>query len=527
MLSGEEERKVDIDVCVDGSSAEEHEGEADHVGKLIPDDVWGMLLQHCSTEDSMSLSTTCSWLNDAVIRSVTSLELQHLSPGFPVARAVSLRQMSSGYFFQAEMLPLLRSCPQLHKLEVSCNDPELTDALFSLFPLLPRLQSVYLKHPVVDGRLGQVLASCEQLRDVQLYMRLRGDRRRGREEFVCHFLRELTALPALRSLNGLELRDAEDTVQLCAAVGAWNKLEELTVQSSPDQRSVPRGHAPLPLGRQLLDAPVDGIAAAVGSSCPRIRKLFVLPALRSGHVLSMEDAEAIGGMTELRQLGLAGELPAASVELLGAATKIEKLTLDRASLDAEGGKQLACFIEHQPLISFTMRFFEMPAVAIGDVLRSIAAHKHSSLVEVRMMATVIVPNDERREKLGVAVAEAVCHSTVRRWSLNVGFSLTACLRAWDGCTPAAAITTLNLTSNDRNAGKDGETAALLLRCLRSCPSLKTVDMDYRPANVSAVLAAVEMEPLAPMTLTLYIEAAVKAKYRRAKKELAAAGLVLM
>eukprot|EP00753_Platysulcus_tardus_P000760 PLAT10695.3.p2 GENE.PLAT10695.3~~PLAT10695.3.p2 ORF type:complete len:104 (-),score=11.98 PLAT10695.3:61-372(-) len=74
------------------------------------------------------------------------------------------------------------------------------------------------------------------------------------------------------------------------------------------------------------------------------------------------------------------------------------------------------------------------------------------------------------------------------------------MRTWDGCTPAAAVRQLVVRTSCR-AG-EGELAELPLRCIRSCSSLRLVELHSAAVDVHKIVAAVKEEPLIPTRLIL-------------------------
>eukprot|EP00753_Platysulcus_tardus_P015751 PLAT5265.1.p1 GENE.PLAT5265.1~~PLAT5265.1.p1 ORF type:complete len:513 (+),score=122.23 PLAT5265.1:97-1635(+) len=511
MMSAEEEDKRDEHVSVASLGETEASG---HVARRVPDDAWGVVVRFCASDDSMSLSSTCSWLREAVLGAIDFIHVKRTARiGFPAARFTSLQSISMSRTVQlVKLLPALRDCAQLRELDLYCQFQESTDAFIEHIPFFPRLQSLLLSWVTVDSRLGQALASCETLRDVKLTTGLHFDRSEGRTDFVGDFLRELAALSTLRSLVGIRICDEEDAAQLCTAVAAWPELQQLAVQSNPDKD-----------GGRLLTAPRHGIAAAVCSSCPQIRKLSLLGIDFAQHV-EVDDAEAIACMTELRELELSGYLPAASLVQLQALPKLQKLLLSKCEVDVDAGRQLAAVIAQLPLTSFTLSHVRLPVAAVGDVLACITTH--GSLASVELLRTSLKPTATERQRLGAALGEAVCLSCVRHWTVYFQFSLLAFLRAWNGRTPAAAVTTLNLVWSDSTACEGEEYVALLRRCLHSCPSLKQVCLRNHTGIVASVVDAAAVERLTPAVLTLRCSYETRELYRGKRRQLRAAGLVL-
>eukprot|EP00753_Platysulcus_tardus_P014621 PLAT4412.3.p1 GENE.PLAT4412.3~~PLAT4412.3.p1 ORF type:complete len:517 (-),score=97.12 PLAT4412.3:33-1583(-) len=512
-MSDESDSKMEVqaDACDSGGSVD-----TDHVMKRVPDDVWRVLLEYLAQADSMLLSRTCSWLNDAVARCITYLLLYRVPAAFSAARFTSLHRVATAADFDlTPMFSALRSSAQLRQLYLACYGGHTMEAIVDGIPFLSQLQTVFLRLPVVDGRLGRALASCKKLRNVKLIMRRGSDRSCGRIECVGDFLRELTAVPGLRCLGFVALRDEEDVKELRAAVGAWRELEELTVGSQPDRH-----------GRRPLDVPLDGIAAAVASSCPRLRSLTLSGGKRTVAAVTAEDMMAIGSLTELQDLGLSGKLCADAIQHLSGATKLDKLRLTGLLMDDEAGKQMASVIQHscQQLTSLSLDSFGTPATAISVVLRAVAAH--SSLQAVNMVPYISLQTDAAKQELGVALADAVCRSSVLTWRFHTSFCVMSFLRTWNGRTPAAALTKLDLASSSEPAAEH-EFAELLLRCVRSCPSLRRVDVLSIHGDVHAIVAAVRAEPLAPTRLNLATSPEHRAAYDDVSEELKAAGLVLL
>eukprot|EP00753_Platysulcus_tardus_P014873 PLAT4593.2.p1 GENE.PLAT4593.2~~PLAT4593.2.p1 ORF type:complete len:458 (+),score=102.74 PLAT4593.2:579-1952(+) len=451
----------------------------------------------------MSLSSACSWLRSTVLRNIRFIELKSSPTAFPAARFSCLRHVEASRGVEpADLLAALRACPQLRKLKVFGGSKKDDEAIAEQLPLLAGLQSVYLPDTAVNGQLGEALAACEALREVRL-PGVRFSQQRTREpKSASAFLRQLTAVPALRSLTRLELAEVDDVIQLCAAVGAWTDLEELDVCSKK--------------------SPVDGIAVAVSESCPRMRKLMLTYVGFAPAPLLVEDMAAIGRMAELRELALAGPLSAAHISPLSALTKLEKLSLWASRIDEDAAAEFAAVVARLPLKEMQLRI-RLSVAAMLPVLRAITANDR--LTEVLLD----VPRREcigAQEELGVALAEAVLSSAVRHWNICFPFCFASFLRSWDGRAPAAALHTLFFFSVHSAACLGEEYAALLLRCVRSCASLRAVCVAPWHCRVPEVVAAVLAAPLLPTRMRLFVHEADVDAYEDRVDELDAAGLEL-
>eukprot|EP00753_Platysulcus_tardus_P004869 PLAT12735.1.p1 GENE.PLAT12735.1~~PLAT12735.1.p1 ORF type:complete len:509 (+),score=135.40 PLAT12735.1:364-1890(+) len=508
-MSGLEEAKIDEDERISSSGAADA---SVHAARRIPDDVWGSLLQYLSPKHSMALSSASSWLREAVLHNISSIQLWHTPSALPVARMTSLRHISAfrNVDLSAALLQV-RDCPQLRKLEVWCETAAMLAAVEHHLPLLAALESVTLKNTVVDAGLASVLASCKSLRDVHVAMGL-GREADGRVDCLTDFLSELSALSCLRCLSGVHLCNAEQTAALCAAVGAWAQLEELEVLSTPTSK---------------LHAHFDGVVAAAAASCPRLRRLCLPYASRFLPVLTREVTQSIACLTELRDVWLTGELSAASLAPLRALRKVEKLTLDRmGKMDAAGGEELAALIGQLPLTKLSLAGLRLPVRATAAVLRAMALP--AQLTQVSIVCTCVEFADASKALLGEALAEAVCNSAVRRWKVGIPFPLISLLRAWDGRVPAAAMTRLSLRMVDSGDCVGDAYADLLLRCLRSCPSLRQVGFSNTEGSVDALVAAVRAEPLGGrLKLVISVDGKTASKYNTVRNELQAAGLSLV
>eukprot|EP00753_Platysulcus_tardus_P010787 PLAT305.1.p1 GENE.PLAT305.1~~PLAT305.1.p1 ORF type:complete len:539 (-),score=133.40 PLAT305.1:15-1631(-) len=510
-MSAGEESKASVSVEEPGRGAGDV---ADEAVWQLSDDVWGLILRCIRPADSKALGSACSWLHDVVLRNISFLCLTASPPAFSAARLTSVQHIS---LFRevdlAAVLPVLHNCPQLRELQLFCMQPAQIEAAVDNIPLFSRLQKVSLIWPPVTGLLGKALVACSTLRQVELSMCGPRGRQDGRRDIVADFLRELTALPSLRSLYGVQLRDEEDVRQLCAAVGAWPELQELHVISAPDWD-----------GDLDLEAPLDGIAAAVARSCPAMRSFSMAYEEFEETRLSRADVEAIASMAELRRLQLSG-VPMAVFSPLRSMPVIEELVLSNCSMDEDAYRQIPVVVQQLPLK--TLRFAQIlfPAEVNVALLRAIAAS--GSLTTVAFNGIVSNPDDVEMQTMATALAEAVCLSPVRSWQLDTPLCLLSLLRGWNARTPAAAVRSLNLWYVNCLASADEEDAALLLRCLRSCAVLREVKLGLWFGSVDAVVAAVQAEPLSPATLGLRVSREDMSKYEGVLEELKAVGLVLV
>eukprot|EP00753_Platysulcus_tardus_P018517 PLAT6893.4.p1 GENE.PLAT6893.4~~PLAT6893.4.p1 ORF type:complete len:516 (-),score=60.52 PLAT6893.4:358-1905(-) len=514
MISGAEEVKPSEEVV---SYVSSRGRDLDHEAQAIPDDIWSLLLQYSRTADSIALSSTCSWLRNSVLSNMTSILLPSTASSFPATRLTSLLQVSlTKSVFVPTMLPALLDCPQLRELQVACEG-ELREVVMTNLPLFPRLQRVKLSLPTVDGRLGKALASCALLQHVELTMGAGSDRDVARKDFVSDFLSQLASLSGLRSLAGLCLRDEDDSKQLCTSLRAWSELQELRVMSNPDR-----------LGWYKLFTPLHGIAAAVRDCCPRIRTLSLVISWTSGSGVKGEDLDVIASLKQLRKLTLSGELPAASLARLCALTQLQELKLDKCTVGEEAVGKLVALIGELPLTSLSICCGPWPTQALCAILRAVETHGSLAFVEL-VTGLAHKPSAAESRELAVALATAVCFSPVRRWNTFLRFCLRTFLATWDGRTPVAAMTELWLRLSDSMACEGVEHAELLLRCVRSCQSLRRVccySLTTSGDAIHAVVAAVRKEPLIPTALILQLSRESREQYLSVSAELKACGLEL-
>eukprot|EP00753_Platysulcus_tardus_P015315 PLAT4962.2.p1 GENE.PLAT4962.2~~PLAT4962.2.p1 ORF type:complete len:510 (+),score=123.28 PLAT4962.2:238-1767(+) len=508
MMSSEEESKSDASLDCTGHSARK-------AAEAVPSDAWSVVLQYNTVQDSMSLSSTCVHLRDVVLRNITSIKLQRTPTAFPAARFTSLQYAAAkGSAKLAKTLPALRGCEQLRKLELFCFNPAQRAAVVSNIPLFPRLQSICLRFPVVNGELGKALAACTALRDVKLFVSGAGQRSYGRTDYVADFLRELTALPTLRSLDGLHLRDEDDASELRVAVGAWEELEELVVARSPDWDAGEELHVPL-----------DDIAVAVSASCPRLRML----SLHNNSVrqvdMAREDAEAIGRMKQLRELRLTDGLSAACLAPLRTLPKLEQLRLTSSTMDEEAAAELVTAVAQLPLQELTLSDVSLPPAKIEAMLQAVTAHACLRAVGLYRVAARL--DAAQKERVGAALGDAFCRSSaVVHWTFDLPSCLLPFLHAWDGRTPAAAVRKVSFNDVDCHACADEEHVLLLLRCLRSCASLRQVSLGSWPGSADALVAGVRAEPVAPTLLSVQLAGDKAVEYEGLRKELRGVGLRL-
>eukprot|EP00753_Platysulcus_tardus_P008714 PLAT162.1.p1 GENE.PLAT162.1~~PLAT162.1.p1 ORF type:complete len:500 (+),score=156.40 PLAT162.1:260-1759(+) len=498
-MSSERESKADAAVAAGCSGGVE---DAEHAAQRLPEEVWGSLLRFCSTADCMELSSTCSWLHRMVLRAIRFVELRRPLAYFPAARMTSLQHVQLGRGVDISLaLPVLTECTQLRELELDCEAAG-TAPVINFISLFPHLQSVSLQWAEVSGHLGRALVRCKALQHVKGFLY-------SSEEPASSFFHELSSLSTLRSLGKLQLGYAEDCPALCAAVGAWSKLEELSVTSEHYEDAA---------------AEMDGLIAAVASGCPHMRRLF-LSNYCEERPLTVEDVDSLARMSELQQLALSGLSVVVSLEPLLALTQLQSLRLAQCRVADDCGPQLRAVTRQLPLTSFTLSPEHCAAAVHVDVLGGIA--QASRLAEVTLSSSPPEKTVADKDRLAAALAEAVCRSSVRDWQLSLPFSLLPFLRTWGGSTPAAAVSRLWLPHADSEACEGEEVALLLLSCLRSCPSLRQVSTKLPSSVVEAVVAAVRKEALAPTVLSVQVaDHAVRTKYQDEKKALKEAGLVL-
>eukprot|EP00753_Platysulcus_tardus_P012151 PLAT3342.1.p1 GENE.PLAT3342.1~~PLAT3342.1.p1 ORF type:complete len:523 (+),score=47.47 PLAT3342.1:228-1796(+) len=489
--------------------------------QAIPSDVWGVILEFLPSMQSMTLSRTCCRLRNTVLSVLRFAFVRGPLAGFPAARLKSLRRVIIAPRLDlCEAGLLLQQCPQLRYMSLRGSKQVAPDGFLQALPLFPQLEQLKLDQFKLDRRLGKALALCTRLQELKLKMPLGQRRRGGRDEFVADFLEELSACAGLRRLAGIALREEADKRALCAAIGSWERLQDLRVYLWPDRE-----------GRRRLPISYDGIACALTAGCPQLRTLCLSGSVTQGQpTAALEDVDAIGRMPSLRRLRLPLiQLPADVFARFGALDQLDELVLDGSSLVGNRWSELSAFVSKQPLMLLRIRTTAMAVEELLNLLRAISEHR--SLKSVCLEASAIEawePAD--RHAVAEAFADAICTSPVCKWTTQLPFSLLACVQAWDGRTPTATVKSLTFRRcRSRAIQLDSCFASLLLDFLRSCPSLCTFHVDLGEMSddvTKSILTSALRSPLSHTTLILDVNEDICAHYYSLSDKLAAAGLKL-
>eukprot|EP00753_Platysulcus_tardus_P007753 PLAT15475.1.p1 GENE.PLAT15475.1~~PLAT15475.1.p1 ORF type:complete len:501 (+),score=92.21 PLAT15475.1:328-1830(+) len=461
-----------------------------HGAVRISSDSWGVILSFVETRSAVALSTTASWLRGVVHRCIRSITVDGNAAALSAARFTALQDVTlSSSVDLSVALPVLREhCPQLSKLAASCDGGG-GDALISNLPLFPKLKAVHLWR--FDAAIAKALACCPELVEVSYMLGMRPE---------ASVLPELSAMPRLRKLRGVSLRDEDEVRLFCSCVGSWSQLEELDLRIG------------------MRDVPIVGCVAAIADSCPALRSLALggpggLP------ILTSEEATALGRLSQLRVLRLNRLLlPATFFDALGEKiNRLETLELLSDMLgDGSGWNPLGDFVARQQSLKVLQVDAKaaylsspgayLPATALLPLLRAVA--RHPCLTRATIASVKQSLSSEDAAAVAVDLAEAVVQSRVTHWACDARFDLLAFLRAWRARQPAAAIRKMNFCDCECE-GADGEEGftSLLLSCLRSCPSLRLVVLGFREAEeelTAALVKAVKAQPVKPMILEMTV-----------------------
>eukprot|EP00753_Platysulcus_tardus_P014907 PLAT4624.2.p1 GENE.PLAT4624.2~~PLAT4624.2.p1 ORF type:complete len:534 (+),score=106.68 PLAT4624.2:366-1967(+) len=484
----------------------------------VPDDVWGVIVSFAGTVGSMRLSRTCCELRGSVLRSIRVARIEQWADSFPAARLTALVDVMLDMRVEhAPALSALQLCPSLQSLSLDCRLQPPSSCLLAALPLFPALRAVTLRWVLVNGQLGSTLAQCEALKAVQLLAPGGSSRSEQRRENVSAFLRELSGCHQLRQLRGLRLRDDGDRAELCAALCAWEQLEELQIRACPDN-----GDRGRPMAVTL-----DDVASVAADSCPLLHSLQFDS--KRQQTLSERDADAIGRMASLRQLHLFKlQLPSTFFSGLHRLKAVQSLQLDLRRLEDGSWEELAAFVRSQPVRVLHVFLFDLPFPAAIALLAAVAAH--GSLTEVEIRTRTRTFERDEMEAAGAAVAEALCQSTAHTWRLRLPFRLLSLLRTWHGRQPTAALRSVRFLHNSvGELVEDDGFPPLLLSCLRSSPSLREVYFELRSVRdevITELVDAVEAEPLACKLVVSYFPKDALSMYTGEEEELHKLGLFL-
>eukprot|EP00753_Platysulcus_tardus_P012152 PLAT3342.2.p1 GENE.PLAT3342.2~~PLAT3342.2.p1 ORF type:complete len:519 (+),score=53.14 PLAT3342.2:228-1784(+) len=487
--------------------------------QAIPSDVWGVILEFLPSMQSMTLSRTCCRLRNTVLSVLRFAFVRGPLAGFPAARLKSLRRVIIAPRLDlCEAGLLLQQCPQLRYMSLRGSKQVAPDGFLQALPLFPQLEQLKLDQFKLDRRLGKALALCTRLQELKLKMPLGQRRRGGRDEFVADFLEELSACAGLRRLAGIALREEADKRALCAAIGSWERLQDLRVYLWPDRE-----------GRRRLPISYDGIACALTAGCPQLRTLCLSGSVTQGQpTAALEDVDAIGRMPSLRRLRLPLiQLPADVFARFGALDQLDELVLDGSSLVGNRWSELPAFVLKQPLKLLHIRTTAMAVEELLNLLRAISEHRSLKSVYLNVSGTEAwEPAD--RQAVAEAFADAICTSPVCKWTtLALPFSLLAFFKACNGRAPVAALKELSFVGC---YCKDVELRdylhVYLVDFMRGCPSLRVI-LDVRSAchEVSKrIVSEVLDRPVNPAALTLKVHSDLCDMLYSRREEFAGAGL---
>eukprot|EP00753_Platysulcus_tardus_P021893 PLAT9159.1.p1 GENE.PLAT9159.1~~PLAT9159.1.p1 ORF type:complete len:498 (-),score=85.21 PLAT9159.1:181-1674(-) len=476
----------------------------------IPGEVWGLILRFIPSKSPCMLASTCSWLRQLVLSAVEVIEIFAAQPHFPAERLLRLQEVvMSAKAAEVPMMEALYGCPQLRKLTLSAR---VRPALETL-PHFPKLEAVVLKGAVACGPLGRLLASCKTLRAVQIFLNRPLNRLRGlpREEYVCDFLRELSDCSALRQLHGLKLRDEEDKAQLCAAVGCWPQLQELSVLFEPDMNG---------WGGGPVACSSDGVLAAVAGGCPRLQQLALRTRLRAE--LSEEDMAHVAAMSELCMLDLGTfRVPLTLTAQLTRLTNLTDLNLNLRGESAESWSVFVEFVESCPLHSLALARPRVPAEQWAALLRVITTHESLRVVRLEQ------PADTGDAEVAAVLAEAICRSRVCQWWTQLPICLLSFVQAWNGRKPQAGLRKLHINDlHCRIESMSDDFTRLFLACVRSLPRCCPVaELDLLGWPKEALVKLVEAVAAKPLT-NVKLRACVRPGALSSDRDLRDSGLLL-
>eukprot|EP00753_Platysulcus_tardus_P020102 PLAT7748.2.p1 GENE.PLAT7748.2~~PLAT7748.2.p1 ORF type:complete len:527 (+),score=109.93 PLAT7748.2:271-1851(+) len=491
VMSTEDESKHDTPAVAAGEVARHQSASG---ALCLPDDVWGVVVSYLTVKHAVSLSSSCKRLRDSVLGAFLSVKLRGDCSSFPAARFRSLEYADVWVDGElAEMLERLLLCPQLRRLSLGLSKWlwEGPRAVASVLSRFSRLRTVSLRDELLTGCMGEALAACKALTDIDLGMRsfrmtdvgpsLVGLRVGGcfppsrldnpifqtAQEDV---LRALARCYSLRKLRGLFMSETAAVDAFCAAAASWTGLQELQLDLYDSKE---------------LD--LTAVLTAVASSCCQLQRLQ----LKGRGALERKHGEQIGRCAQLRQLQL-GERTAALLlvepffEQLSALTMLQELTLTNCEADDSGWSAVIACIVKQPLVVLRVGVKQMPASAAASLLHAVCSIR--SLKTVRLHGSSRWTREEE-DQLGAAFGEAIVQSSVCDWDMQLPMRLLPLLRAWDGRQPAADVKRLNLEECEASyTAADEEIAPLLIRCVDVCGARCAVKVSpFLPEKVATAL----------------------------------------
>eukprot|EP00753_Platysulcus_tardus_P017575 PLAT6440.1.p2 GENE.PLAT6440.1~~PLAT6440.1.p2 ORF type:complete len:534 (-),score=164.20 PLAT6440.1:2082-3683(-) len=471
---------------------------ASHELVSLPEDVIGDVVAFLPSAHAINLSSTSTRLRLLVLGCIHKLSLHDMSDGFPVACLVGLNEVALTRRADLSIaLPALARCTAVRTLALHVDNRS-TSAAAALVRWLPAFCNVHrveLRALTLTAAIGEALSSCTKLRHLLVQNRMVTD-----ESALIGFLAAVASCQEMRTVCGIDLLRERDKDALLAALSSWKLLEEVTLTSACGLRQLP---------------------ATLAACCHRLTKLSLSSICYPRAALGDEDADALANLPNLRHFRLGGcVLPTAFFSALPRMAKLEQLQLHGCCVgeDAEWDL-LPAAVELLPLsaLSVTLQAHPMPAAAFCSLLSVAAAH--GSLLSVRVGLMTASWSEEEEEAAAAAFARALCCSRVCDWMIHVPLHLLTVLREWNGHTPAAAVRRVELTiAEERGVAAAAGFVALLLRCMRSCPTLTaaTVHLGRVPgALISKLVAAVRDKPLSPLLLTIATADEVGRKFGRA------------
>eukprot|EP00753_Platysulcus_tardus_P022423 PLAT955.1.p1 GENE.PLAT955.1~~PLAT955.1.p1 ORF type:complete len:350 (+),score=81.12 PLAT955.1:25-1050(+) len=290
------------------------------------------------------------------------------------------------------------------------------------------------------------------------------------------FLRELAGCSQLQQLTGVHPRDDSSSSQLCASLAAWPKLQRLGVRVDAYRVS---WH--------------DDISSVAAACCPVLARVSL-----QDSQLSSAGVAALASMKQLRHLCLSSvSLPITFFhDLAGSLLQQLEIAMCRG-MKCAAKEHLAVFLAEHSLTKLTLLIPSYSSACLVACAAAIATSR-STLRSVVIMGflnptgrqryamrrplpgaeadAAVTPDEDAVSK---ALADAFCSSAVTDWKLAVPIPVLSFLRQWDSRTPAAAVEELSGLRWQDEAVRDAEDfVPLLLRCLRSCPSLREVRLPF-------------------------------------------------
>eukprot|EP00753_Platysulcus_tardus_P021650 PLAT9078.1.p1 GENE.PLAT9078.1~~PLAT9078.1.p1 ORF type:complete len:633 (-),score=194.13 PLAT9078.1:61-1815(-) len=454
----------------------------------LPFELLGNVLDYLNSKDALAVACTASQACTAVPRSLRSLTYGHWGPferkklaTSPALEAFHLVNSRDG--LDVALPTLLDHCPRLRALTLSGrqkgDDLDRNFAplpwVLKALPQFPGLQEVNLRGMALTADLGSCLASCKALQKVTLEHDQDGHR-----QHIPRFLEALRGCSQLQQLCGLHL--ADHTHVLDATFAAWPQLHQLELW--------------------LDEWRAAELMAALADGCPSLRQLR----LRARASLTAEDAAALARMGELRELHMSEfELCNDFFLLLPSLKLLKLLSIERCRAWEDAWAALPAAVAALPLC--TLRYVAvkehgLPSAVFPALCEAVAAHGALRSVHCYLANSRWLSRD--RELAMPALAQAFCSSPVLDWQIVIPLGDALFLQHWAARKPAAAVRSLQLPMYKSSAVLSGwPDTACLLQCVRSCPSLREMQVRLDKLEVSEVeqlIEAVRAEPLWPSRL---------------------------